>query len=109
MPGRDARALARHKQSTGLFVSGLSPPASGFARHLLLYFAAAGTQHLRPNEQGFKTRLRRGVFTVCGLRSAVCGLRSAGAANRCRWADRRRALRSEVKEEVAGEARRRGT
>src|SRR5688572_29708165 len=37
------RALARHKQSTGLLVSGLSPPSSGLsARSLLLILRCAG-------------------------------------------------------------------
>ncbi len=34
-----AQALVRHKQSTGLFVSGLAPPPFAFGYGLLLYFA----------------------------------------------------------------------
>ena len=38
--GTEPQACARHKQSTGLFVSGRTPPASACGRRLLLYFAA---------------------------------------------------------------------
>ncbi len=47
MPGAWPQALARHKQSPGLFVSGLSPPPSAYGRRLLLYFQYSLTHHPR--------------------------------------------------------------
>ena len=47
MPGAWPQALARHKQSPGLFVSGLSPPPSAYGRRLLLYFPDSLPHHPR--------------------------------------------------------------
>ena len=46
--GQGPQAFARHKQSTGLFVSGLTPPEKALGQLHLLYFTPHATPRPRP-------------------------------------------------------------
>ncbi len=66
MPGAQPQALARHEQSPGLFVSGLSPPP-GLSTGLLLYFPDSLPRHPRLAAPGLSQRPNSRVPAASGM------------------------------------------